>query len=478
MEENGGAAQLESRPRVALLPTPGMGHLIPLVELAKRLVAHHGFSVTIITLACSASTAQSALLSSLPAAHISSLSLPPVPLDDLPPDAFIETTIAEATARSLPAIRLALSALLPDLVAVVVDLFGCDIFSVAADLRLPRYMFFPTNLLTLSVVFHLPALDAAATAEFRHLPEPIRLPGCVPIPGPDLLYPLQDRSNDAYRWVLHLSRRYGEAQGILVNSFDAIEPETAAVFRKAEPGRPPIYLVGPLTPQSKEGEEEAECLRWLDSQPTGSVLFVSFGSGGTLSSAQMAELALGLEMSGKRFLWVVRSPSDSGEASEAYFTVQSKADPFRFLPPGFAERTRDVGLLVPSWAPQVAVLNHAATGGFLCHCGWNSTLESVVAGVPMVTWPLFAEQRQNAVMLAQGARIALPPRPGEGGLVPREEVKRVVCELMDGEEGKAAKRRVAELQKAAISGLDDGGAAYKALAVVAGDWKNLEIINY
>ncbi|WOK97198.1 hydroquinone glucosyltransferase-like [Canna indica] len=471
---NGAAAAKQRRPHVAFHPTPGMGHLIPIVELSKLLVAHHGFDVTIITLAFSASKAQSDLLSSLPS-PISSLALPSVSLDDLPADSRIETTMSVATARSLPSLRDALSGIKSstNLVAFVGDLFGTDTFTVARELGLSHYMFFPSNLLTLSLLLHLPELDATTICEYGDLPEPLRLPGCVPIPGPDLLHPLLDRSNDAYRWVLHHAHRYREAEGYLVNSFDAIEPETAKILREPEPGRPPVYLVGPLTQKAKAADEDAECLRWLDQQPQESVLFVSFGSGGTLSKAQMTELALGLEMSGQRFLWVVRSPSDGGDTSEAYFSHQSKKDPFGFLPAGFVDRTREVGLLVPSWAPQVAVLNHAATGGFLSHCGWNSTLESVVAGVPMAAWPLFAEQRQNAVMLAEGARIALRPRgAAEGELVPREEVARVVRDLMDGEEGKEARQRVAELQKAGISGLEESGAAYRALDEVTKRWKS------
>lgn len=471
MEVGSAAAVQQRRPRVAAILTPGIGHLIPLMELSKVLVARHGFSATIITLACSASATQASLLSSLPSDHFSHVSLPPVSLDDLPDDVRIETTMSEATVRSLPALRHALAAL-PDVVAFVADLFSTDTFSVASQLGLPYYLFFPTNLLALSLILRLPAIDGAAIGNDHHLPDPLRLPGCVPIPRPDILHPIQDRSNDAYRWFVHHGRRYREAQGILVNSFDAIEPGAAVALREAEPGRPPVYLVGPLTRKpAKASDEEADCLRWLDRQPPGSVMYVSFGSGGTLPKAQLAELALGLEMSGQRFLWVVRSPSDGEENNEAFFTVQSKADPFGFLPNGFVDRTREVGVLVPSWAPQAAVLRHPSTGGFLSHCGWNSTLESVVAGVAMVAWPLFAEQRQNAVMLAEGAGIALRAKAGEGGLVLREEVARVAREMIEGEEGKAARRRVAELREQALNNLEVGGAAYEALDEVVKEWK-------
>lgn len=459
-------------PHVVLLSTPGAGHLIPLVEFAELLVARHGFSVTIITYTVFASKAQDAILSSL-APAIAPVLLPAVPLDDLPPDSRIETIISVVAVRSTASLRAELSRLQAsfNVVAFVGDLFATDAFAVARDLGVPPYLFFPTNLLTFSLFLHLPELDASIACEYRDLPEPLRLPGCVPIPGTELLHPIQDRSNEAYQWILHHGRQYRDAEGVIVNSFEAFEPDAAKVLKQNDAGQPPLYLVGPLTQSRPAGaEEDAECLRWLDKQPVGSVLFVSFGSGGTLTTAQIAELALGLEMSGQRFLWVVRSPSDGGNASAAYFTTQSKADPFPFLPAGFLERTREVGLVIPSWAPQVAVLGHAATGGFLSHCGWNSTLESVKAGVPILAWPLFAEQRQNAVMLAEGAKIALRLRAAEDGLVPREEVARVVKELMEGEEGKAARRRVLGLQEAALRCLEEGGAALEALDEVVNRW--------
>ncbi|KAG6506397.1 hydroquinone glucosyltransferase-like [Zingiber officinale] len=458
-------------PHVVLLATPGAGHLIPLAEFAKLLVDRHGFSVTIITYTVFASKTQDALLSSL-APSVASLVLPAVPFDDLPPDARIETIMSVVAVRSVPTLRAELSRLQAsfNVVALVGDLFATEAIAVARDLGVLPYLFFPSNLLTLSLILHLPELDASVACEYRDLPEPLRLPGCVPIPGPELLHPIQDRSNEVYKWILRHGRRYRDAEGIIANTFEAFEPDAAKVLKQ---GQPPLYLVGPLTQSRPAGaEEDAECLRWLDKQPVGSVLFVSFGSGGTLTTAQLAELALGLEMSGQRFLWVVRSPSDGGNASANYFTTQSKADPFPFLPAGFVERTREVGLLIPSWAPQVAVLGHAATGGFLSHCGWNSTLESVKAGVPIIAWPLFAEQRQNAVMLAEGAKIALRLRAAEDGLVPREEVARVVKELMEGQEGKSARQRVSELQEAALRCLEEGGAALEALDEVVNRWKS------
>ncbi|KAJ3694600.1 hypothetical protein LUZ60_010080 [Juncus effusus] len=465
----------EKSPHVALLATPGMGHLIPLAELAKRLVGKFHFTATIITFASTASKTQQAFLSSLPSS-ISSLSLPPVSLSDLPSNSAIETLMSVEMVRNIPALTQLLSALKSrtSLMAFVADLFGADAFDASKEAGVPGYLFIPTNLMTLSLLLHLPEIDAKLDCEFSELKEPVQLPGCVPIPGTEILHPLQDRKNECYKWMLHHGQKYREAKGILVNTFDAIEPEAAKILRQPESKRPPVYPIGPLiqTGWAVEKPDESGCTDWLDKQPKNSVLFVSFGSGGTLTQEQMNEVAFGLESSGQRFLWVVRSPSDvSGDVSANYYDAESKRDPFSFLPEGFVERNKEKGFVVSSWAPQIKVLSHQATGGFVCHCGWNSTLESVVHGVPMIAWPLFAEQRQNAVMLKRGVGVALSLKKRADGVVEREELARVVRELMQGEEGERVRRKVAELKEKAEVGLRDGGEAARALEEVVGLWK-------
>jgi hydroquinone glucosyltransferase len=126
---------------------------------------------------------------------------------------------------------------------------------------------------------------------------------------------------------------------------------------------------------TKSGDDAngLKCLTWLDKQQPCSVLYVSFGSGGTLSQEQILELALGLELSNHKFLWALRAPSSS--AYSAYLSAGNDVDPLQFLPSGFLERTKEKGMVVPSWAPQIQILNHSSVGGFLSHCGWNSTLE-------------------------------------------------------------------------------------------------------
>lgn len=462
-------------PHIAIVPSPGMGHLIPLAEFAKRLVRLHNFAVTfVIPNDGSPSKAQKSLLDSLPPS-ITYVFLPPVGFDDLPAETTrIETIISLTVARSLPSIGNELRRLAEStrLVALVADLFGTDTFDAAKEFNVAPYIFFPTTAMCLSLFFHLPTLDEEVSCEYRDLPEPVKIPGSMSVHGKDLLDPIQDRRNDAYKWVLHHARRYRLAEGILINIFEELEPGTVEYLKREEPGRPPVYPVGPLVNVEQSSKSAgSECLKWLDEQPDGSVLYVSFGSGGTLSFDQIHELALGLEMSQHRFLWVVRAPNDKA-ANATYFSVYSQNEPFEFLPKGFLERTEGRGLVVPSWAPQAQVLAHRSTGGFLTHCGWNSTLESVVNGVPLVTWPLYAEQRMNALMLTWDLKVALRPKAdAESGLVGRDEIARVVKGLMEGEEGKRIRNRMKDLKDAAAKVLGEDGSSTRALSELALKWK-------
>lgn len=126
---------------------------------------------------------------------------------------------------------------------------------------------------------------------------------------------------------------------------------------------------------------------------------------------------------------------------------------------------------MPSWAPQAKILGHSSTGGFLTHCGWNSTLESVVEGIPLIAWPLYAEQKMNAVMLAEDLKVASRPKADENGFVGRVEIANMVKRLMEGEEGKGLRSRMKELKDAAAKVLSQDGSSTEALAQVAGKWQ-------
>ncbi|XP_043723566.1 hydroquinone glucosyltransferase-like [Telopea speciosissima] len=459
---------------IAILPSLGMGHIIPLAELANRLIHHHHhhhhLSITfIIPTNGPLSKYAEEILHNLPKT-INSVLLPPANLDDLN-DVRPLTRICHTISRSLPSLREVLKVLSTTtrLTALIVDQFGTDTFDIAKEFNVSPYIFCPMAAMVLSWKFHLPKLDEMYSCEYRDLEKPVKLPGCIPIHGRDLFRPIQDRKNEDYTWFLHHCKRFGLAQGIILNSFMDLEPSVIDAIKegKEDLNMPPVYPVGPLVQSgSKDGVDHIpDCLKWLDDQPHGSVLFVSFGSGGTLSPEQFTELAFGLELSEQRFLWVVRSPTRKAPMTN-FFDAQSIEDPFAFLPEGFLERTKGRGLVLSSWAPQIQVLSHASTGGFLTHCGWNSTLESIVHGVPLIAWPLYAEQRMNAVMLVQDMKVAFSLKEGEDGMVKREEIAAVVKCLMEGEEGMRKRNRVRELKDAAAKALSENGSSTQSLLEV------------
>jgi len=226
-------------------------------------------------------------------------------------------------------------------------------------------------------------------------------------------------------------------------------------------------MVGPIIQNGSNNNDkrnESVCLNWLESQTPNSVLYVCFGSGGTLSQQQINELALGLELSNQKFLWVLREPNNSKDVDYKRATIgNDDNDLLKYLPHGFLERTKEQGLVVPLWAPQTKILSHTSTGGFLTHCGWNSALESIV-GVPMITWPLFGEQRMNAALLTEGLKVGLKIKFNENGIAEIDEIAKVVRDLMLGEERSGIQQRIEELKDAAACALAEEGSSTRALS--------------
>ncbi|XP_035540935.1 hydroquinone glucosyltransferase-like [Juglans regia] len=202
-----------------------MGHLIPLIEFAKALLAlHHGFGVTCIVPTIGyPSEAMKAVLEGLPT-NIDHVFLPPVSPKDLE-EAHPGIQISLTITLSLPSLRVVLKSLLETtrLVALVFDPFASEVLEVAKELQLSPYFFIPTNAMVLSLLLHLPTLDETIPCEYRDLPEPLKLPGCIPIHGKDLINPVQDRKSEWYKLFLRNAKRFPLVEGIMVNTFIDLE---------------------------------------------------------------------------------------------------------------------------------------------------------------------------------------------------------------------------------------------------------------
>ncbi|RVX01902.1 Anthocyanidin 5,3-O-glucosyltransferase [Vitis vinifera] len=284
-----------------------------------------------------------------------------------------------------------------------------------------------------------------------------------------------DRTSKEYESFLYYTTHAPKSAGIIVNTFESLEPMALKAVRDGlcvtDGPTLPVFSIGPLiaTHGGDGGEHGKKCLKWLDSQPKRSVVFLCFGSMGLFSEEQLKEVAVGLERSGQRFLWVVRSPPSKDQSRR--FLAPPDPDLGSLLPDGFLERTQERGLMVKSWAPHVAVLSHISVGGFVTHCGWNSVLEAVSSGVPMVGWPLYAEQRFNKVVLVEELKIALAMEESEGGLVTAIEVEKQVKELMETEKGFSIRSRITALKEEARAAISGGGSSFAELDKLIKLWR-------
>ncbi|KAJ6740145.1 UDP-GLYCOSYLTRANSFERASE 72E1 [Salix purpurea] len=151
-----------------------------------------------------------------------------------------------------------------------------------------------------------------------------------------------------------------------------------------------------------------------------------------------------------------------------------------YFPEGFLDRIREVGLLIEDWAPQVEILSHPSVGGFISHCGWNSTLEAITNGVPIIAWPLYAEQRMNAVLLIEELGVAVRPNIlASEGVVGRKEIEMMIRTITVDKEATYIRNRVKKLKNIATKTLSEGGSSYNALSIVAKKlelrWKTMEV---
>ena len=276
----------------------------------------------------------------------------------------------------------------------------------------------------------------------------------------------------SWKWMVEeISESESCSSGILVNSFSGLEAEYITLCEKLK-GRE-VWPVGPVSLCHKRAADTAsrgnkttievgKCLDWLNSKESRSVLYVSFGSLVKCPLQQIVELGEGLEAAHCAVIWVINAGEDQPAVDE-------------WLVDGFEERTEDRILIVKGWAPQLAILSHPSVGGFITHCGWNSVLEGISAGIPFITWPFFADQFGNERLLVDVLKVAIASGSKKRhwmertispeNLVKREKVKSVVERLMGSSaEAHEMRTRAAEMGKAAKAAMEFGGSSEQNLS--------------
>lgn len=204
------------------------------------------------------------------------------------------------------------------------------------------------------------------------------------------------------------------------------------------------WALGPFNPvviSQTKCHNRPKCLKWLDKQAPNSVIFVSFGTTTSLTQDQIQELAIGLDKSNQKFIWVLRD-ADKGDIFADDDLVFQKHD---MLPKGYEEKIKEKGMIVRDWAPQLEILGHSSTAGFMSHCGWNSCMESITMGVPILAWPMHSDQPRNTVLLTKFLKIGLIVKNWglRDDLVTAEIIENAIKKLMNSEEGSEIRKRAA-----------------------------------
>jgi hypothetical protein len=277
-----------------------------------------------------------------------------------------------------------------------------------------------------------------------------------------------------------------KSNGLIINNFAELDGEECIEHYEKTTGLKSWHL-GPASLIRRTNQEKAErgnenvvsvheCLSWLNSKHDNSVLYICYGSICYFSDKQLYEIACGIEASGQKFIWVV--PEKIGKEDE------SDDEKEKWLPKGFEERNiGKKGLIIRGWAPQIMILSHAAVGAFMTHCGWNSIVEAVSAGVPMITWPVHGEQFYNEKLITDVHRIGVEVGATEWYLngigekekvVSRDSIEKALTRLMDGgDEAEEIRRRARELGDRARSAVQEGGSSNKNLLALIDDIKRL-----
>ncbi|KAG5517692.1 hypothetical protein RHGRI_038168 [Rhododendron griersonianum] len=420
----------ETNMRVVMLPRLAHGHISPYLELAKKLIKRN-----IIIYLCSTPTNLNSISKRITqqqslSINIVQIHLPSSP--DLPPNLHTSNSLPR---HLLPALESAFESAIPNHSSIIKTLKPDVIIydqpwapAIIAEHKIPAVEFLTSSAACTSLVIH------GSTR-----------PG-IEYPYPEIL--LTGYHDMKLRRWLHeskflLDEKKKSADSdwqksckiLLFNTFRELERKYIDYLSSVTGKK--IVPIGPLVPEfaNETDEETKEVMNWLDKRNDSSgTVFVSFGSEWFLTKEEIEEVAHGLELSGLDFILVVRFPvGEKTEAKEA-------------LPKDFLERVGDKGLVLEGWAPQAQTLAHSKIGGFLSHCGWNSILESLKFGVPIIAMPVDCDQPGNCKLL-KAVGVAVEVEREEDGRLNRYEIARGIKKVVVEESGEGIRVKAKEFME-------------------------------
>nr|AYR16630.1 UDP-glucosyltransferase UGT85A56 [Polygala tenuifolia] len=460
------------KPHALLMPYPAQGHVNPMQKLAN-LLHFRGFHITFVHSEFNSKRLLKArgphALDNLPDFHFETIpdGLPPSDEDatqDTPSlcDSTRKTCLVPFT-KLLQKLKASASAgMVPPVSFIVVDAAMAFSYKAAQQFSLPIFFLWTASASGLLCYAHYPTLidkgiiplkDESCLTNGYLDTEIDWIPGIRRIRLGDLPTFLRttDPNDKMLDFVLDAISIMKKVAGVIMNTFEELDREVLNALSNIFP---PIYTIGPLSllvkqvPQkhlastgSNLWKEDTECIHWLDTKQPKSVVYVNYGSITVMTPHQLSEFAWGLANSKKPFLWIIRPDLVEGGSV--------------ILSPEFINETKNRGLIA-SWCDQEQVLNHSSVGGFLTHCGWNSVIESVAGGVPLVCWPFFAEQQTNCRFACSEWSIGLEIDTN----VKRDEVEKLVIELMEGEKGKTVRANAVGWKKKSEEAASPNGSSY------------------
>ncbi|XP_059284661.1 anthocyanidin 3-O-glucosyltransferase 2-like [Lycium ferocissimum] len=475
---------METKAELVFIPSPGLGHVASAVEISKLILdTDERLCISLLIMKHPADFGVQPYLQSLPShprLHFVDISIDPKIATELlsNKDRFLYDFIDGHKSKVSEFVRNNITST-TRLAGFVLDMFCISMIDVANEFGVPSYIFFTSGTAFLALSLHFEALrndeDATSKYDYSESNEELSILGFKnPYPAKILPRPAKSVTPSSILYFEGI-RRFKETKGIIINTFAELEPFALQSLKDAKIA-PPIYPIRPVV-SSDDGnkkEETENIVKWLDEQPNSSVIFLCFGTLGSFEPDQVKEIAIALERSGHRFLWSLRRPPPKGKVEMPSNYDNSE----EILPEGFLDRTKGVGKVV-GWTPQVTVLSHPAVGGFVSHCGWNSTVESVCCGVPIAAWPLYAEQQMNAFLLVKELGLAVEIRMDyvkdfEGknpvNIVSAEEIEGAIRKLMVDSEENEVRKRMKEMQEKSNIAMEEGGSSYTSLRLLIEDF--------